>query len=310
MDAHTSDLKRLMKCCIHELLPDGRAIPFYAYNSLGCKSAERANESMSKEFSDRERKSGRATFYESDAVRKLLGDVFHPGGLALTRHLGELIGLSQGDHVLDMACGRGSSAVHLAERFGCHVTGLDYGARNIVAAHTLAEERGVSILTTFRQGDAEGLPFDDETFDAVISECSFCAFPDKAQTAAEMARVLRPGGRLGLTDLTASGPLPEHIQTLLSWVACIAGASAVEGYVETLKEAGFADFTVEDQHGALLDLVTDIRRKLLGAEIAVGLGKLDLGDADLEEGKRLARRSAELIEEGTVGYTLIVARKK
>lgn len=264
----------------------------------------------SKAPSDKEIKTRCATFYESDAVRKLLGDVFHPGGLALTRHLGEIIGLSQGDHVLDAACGRGSSAAHLAERFGCHVTGLDYGARNIVAAHALAEERGVSILTTFRQGDAEGLPFDDETFDAVISECSFCTFPDKTQAAAEMARVLRPGGRLGLTDMTASGPLPEDIQTLLSWVACIAGAGTAESYVETLKGVGFTDFTIEDQRGALLDLVTDIRRKLLGAEIAVGLGKLDLGDADLEEGKRLARRGAELIEEGTVGYTLIVARKK
>ena len=270
---------------------------------------ERANKPMSKEPSDRERKSGRATFYESDAVRNLLGDAFHPGGLALTRHLGEIIGLSQGDHVLDVACGRGSSAVHLAERFGCHVTGLDYGARNIVAAHALAEDRGVSILTTFRQGTAEGLPFDDETFDAVISECSFCAFPDKAQAAAEMARVLRPGGHLGLTDITASGPLPEDIQTLLSWVTCIAGAGAAESYVETLKGAGFTDFAVEDQGNTLLDLVTDIRRKLLGAEIAVGLGKLDLGDANLEEGKQLARRSAELIEKGTVGYTLIVARK-
>jgi ubiquinone/menaquinone biosynthesis C-methylase UbiE len=264
---------------------------------------------MNKESDEREVKTCCANFYESDAVRNLLGDVFHPGGLALTRHLGEVIGLSQGDHVLDVACGRGSSAVHLAERFGCHVTGLDYGARNIVAAHALAEERGVSILTTFRQGDAEGLPFDDETFDAVISECSFCTFPDKAQAAAEMARVLKSGGRLGLTDMTASGPLPEDTQTLLSWVACIGGADTAEGYMETLQEAGFADFTIEDHRGALLALVTDIRRKLLGAEIAVGLGKLDLGDVDLEEGKRLARRSAELIEEGTVGYTLIVARK-
>jgi len=265
---------------------------------------------MNKETNDRKRKSGRATFYQGDAVRELLGDVFHPGGLALTRYLGEVIGLSQGDHVLDVTCERGTSAVHLAERFGCHVTGLDYGARNIVAAHALAEERGVSILTTFRQGDAEEMPFDDETFDAIISECSFCTFPEKAQAAAEMARVLRPGGCLGLTDVTASGPLPDDVQTLLSWIARTAGANTAEGYVETLKGAGFTDFTVEDQRDALLDLVTDIRRKLLGAEIAVSLGKLDLGDGDLEEGKRLARRGAELIEEGTVGYTLIVAKKR
>lgn len=265
---------------------------------------------MRRENDERQVKACCANFYQSDVVRNLFGDVFHPGGLALTRHLGEVLKLTQGDDVLDVACGRGSSAVHLAERFGCHVTGLDYGARSIVAAHALAEERGVSILTTFRQGDAEGLPFDDETFDAVISECSFCTFPDKGAAAAEMVRVLKSGGRLGLTDMTASGPLPEDIQSLLSWIACIAGADTAEGYVKTLRKAGFTDFTVQDQQNALLDMVTDIRRKLLGAEIAIGLGKLDLGDIDLNETKRLARRSAELIQEGVVGYTLIAARKK
>ena len=60
----------------------------------------------------------------------------------------------------------------------------------------------------------------------------------------------------------------------------------------------------------MLDMVGDVRRKLLGVELAAGLGKLDLGDLDLEEGKRLARRAVELIEDGVVGYTLITARKE
>ncbi len=131
-----------------------------------------------------------ATFYHSDVVRMLLGDVFHPGGLALTRHLAEAIELGPGDYVLDVACGRGASAVHLAEHFGCHVTGLDYGAENVAAAKAHAADSGVAHLTTFRQGDAEGLPFCDDTFNAVASECSFCTFPDKATAAAEMAHCL------------------------------------------------------------------------------------------------------------------------
>jgi len=134
-------------------------------------------------------------------------------------------------------------------------------------------------LTTFRQGDAEGLPFADGSFDAVISECSFCTFPDKATAAAEMARVLHPGGRLGLTDMTVRGPLPDDMQTLLVWVACVTAASTPEDYVATLRTADFTDFTVEDQR-------------------------------DLNEGKRLARRAIELIEAGVVGHTLIAARKE
>jgi arsenite methyltransferase len=251
-----------------------------------------------------------ATFYQSDVVRMLLGDVLHPGGLALTHHLGEVIALGPDDRVLDVACGRGASAVHLAERVGCHVTGLDYGAENVAAAEAHAAEVGVSHLTTFRKGDAEGLLFDDGAFDAIISECSFCTFFDKATAAAEMARVLRPGGRLGLTDMSVDGQLPDDIQSLLAWVACVAGAGTPEDYVATLRAAGLTDFVVEDQRDALLDLVADVRRKLLGVELVAGLGKLDLGDLDLDEGKRLARRAVELIEDGVVGYTLIAAARE
>lgn len=264
---------------------------------------------MSDIATDREIKICCATFYQSDIVRMLLGDVFHPGGLALTRHLGESVGLGPADRVLDVACGRGVSAVHLAEHFGCHVTGLDYGVENVAAAETHAAESGVAHLTIFRQGDAEGLPFDDGTFDAVISECSFCTFPDKTTAAAEQYRILRRGGRLGLTDMTVNGTLPQDIQSLLAWVACVAGAGTTEDYVATFEAAGFAGFAVENQRHALLDMVADVRRKLLGVELVAGLGNLDLGDLDLDEGKRLAHRAVELIEGGTVGYVLIAARK-
>ena len=252
-----------------------------------------------------------ATFYQSDLVRLLLGEVFHPGGLALTSHLGERLGLGPGDRVLDVACGRGVAAVHLAERFGCHVTGLDYGPQNIAAAEALAAGKGLSSRTAFRQGDAEGLPFGDASFDAVLSECSFCTFPDKAKAAAEQYRILVPGGRLGLTDMTLDGDLPDDAlcESLLAWVACVAGAGPPDEYVATLQAAGFADLAVEDRRADLLEMVADVRRKLLGVELAAGLGKLDLGDLDLAEGKRLARRALELIEGGVVGYTLITARK-
>ena len=214
---------------------------------------------MSDATSDAEIRVCCATFYQSDLVRTLLGDVFHPGGLALTHHLGQMIGLGRGHRVLDVACGRGASAVHLAREFGCHVTGLDYGSENVAAAQTHAADKGVSHLTIFRRGQAEGLPFDETTFDAVISECSFCTFPDKATAAAEMARVLPSGGRLGLTDMTVSRPLPDDIEGLLAWVACVAGAGTPESYTTELEAAGFTGFAGEDHRGALLEMVEDVR---------------------------------------------------
>jgi SAM-dependent methyltransferase len=264
---------------------------------------------------DRQIKICCATFYQSGAVRMLLGDVLHPGGLALTQHLGESIGLGPHDRVLDVACGRGASAICLAHLFGCHVTGLDYGPENIAAAESQAIDRGLAHLTAFRRGDAEGLPFGDGVFDAVISECSFCTFPDKATAADEMARVLRPGGRLGLTDMTVSGPPPDDILSLLSWVACVSGAAASEDYAATLRGAGFIDFVIEDHQDALLATVTEARRRFLGVELAMGLGRVSgltklaeaLDGLDLNEAKRLAGRVVRLIDDGLLGYVLITA---
>jgi hypothetical protein len=140
-----------------------------------------------------------------------------------------------------------------------------------------------------------------------------------------MARVLRSpapaeagsGGWLELTDMTVSGRLPEEIESLLAWVACVAGAGTAEDYVTTLRAAGFGDFAVEDHQDSLLEMVGNIRRKLLGLELLSGLGQLDgstelqvLGNLDLDEGKKLARHTVQLIEDVSVGYTLITARKR
>lgn len=264
---------------------------------------------MTEMTSSHEVKSCCAAFYQNDVVRMLLGDVLHPGGLALTQHLGSAMQLTDADLVLDVACGRGQSAVHLTERFGCRVTGLDYGADNLAAAETLAIAKGVTELDSFRLGDAERLPLEDASFDAVISECSFCTFPDKSEAAAEMARVLRPGGRLGLTDMTVDGRLPEDVQTLLAWVSCVAGAGTSADYVAILQRAGFTDFVVEDRRQDLLDMTDQVKRKLVGVELVAKLGKLQLGELNLGEGKRLARQVEELILGGVIGYTLITATK-
>ena len=152
---------------------------------------------------------------------------------------------------------------------------------------------------------------EDEDTPAVSSatralDCS--DFP--TQAAAEMARVLKSRGRLGLTDMTVNGPLPHGIQSLPAWLPCVAGAGTPQAYVTTLQSGGFADFAIEDQRDALLDRVGDVRCKLLGVELAAGLGQLNLGHLDLDEGNRLARRAVELIEDGVAGYTLITARKE
>ncbi len=251
-----------------------------------------------------------AALYEIDWARLLLGDSFHPGGLALTELLGTLLELGPDCRVLDVAAGKGASAIFLARHFGCQVVGLDYSAKNIAQAAAAAEHAGVGEQVQFRQGDAEALPFGNGEFDVVICECAFCTFPDKHTAAAEFARVLRHGGRVGLSDLTRSRRLPDELSSLLGWIACFADAQSVGQYTAYLEGAGFTIESVESHDTELRELVGDIRAKLLGAELIVKLKKLDLPGLDFEQVRQLARSAAQSVREGKIGYALIVGRKQ
>jgi len=250
-----------------------------------------------------------ATLYESDWAHLLLGESFHPGGLTLTQRLGELLGLGPGQRLLDVAAGRGTSAIFLSQRFGCEVVGVDYGADMVAQATALAVGAGLADRVRFEQGDAERLRFADKTFDAVICECAFCTFPDKPSAAAEFARVLRPGGQVGLSDLTRVGPLPPELETLLAWIACIADARPVGDYISYLEDAGLVTDRAEPHDDAVVDMIKDVRTKLLGAELLVKLRKIDLPQADFEQAKALARSAADTVQRGKLGYALIVASK-
>ena len=235
----------------------------------------------------------------------LLGESFHPGGLRLTRRLGELLNLRAGMRVLDVASGKGDSAIFLAREFGCEVVGVDFGSDNVKTADARYDAMGTVHLVSFVEGDAEGLEFEDACFDVVICECAFCTFPDKEQAAAEFARVLRPGGRVGLSDLTRTGPLPEELEGLLAWVACIADARPVEEYSAFLTTAGISGIQFEIHDAALIEMVRDIKGRLLAIELAGKLGKLNLEGIELEQAKSLARGALDAIRSKRLGYALI-----
>lgn len=249
-----------------------------------------------------------ADAYSNDWARLLLGESFHPGGLALTRRLGALMGLDRDGVVLDVACGRGTSAIALAEEFGCRVTGIDLSETNIDAAREAAERAGLAHLLTFEVGDGEALPIEAGSVDAMICECAFCTFPDKATAASEFARVLRPGSVMGLTDLTREGDVAPELESLLGWVACVADAQPLDRYVEYLGAAGLTVYRQERCDSALQEMVSQVRMKLLAAEVATKLGKLSVSLDDVRTGKHLVRLAGEAAASGTLGYALVLAR--
>jgi ubiquinone/menaquinone biosynthesis C-methylase UbiE len=245
-----------------------------------------------------------ARLYESDFVRLLLGESFHPGGLKLTSRLGEMLQLMPNYRVLDVACGKGASATHIAEGFRCEVVGIDYSEENVRYANQSANDR-----LRFEQADSERLPFEDASFDVIICECAFCTFPDKATAAREFLRVLKPGGRVGLSDLTRACELPPDLTMLLAWVACIADAQPADTYVQIFMDAGFCIDCVENHDDALREMVHQIRLRLLGVKIAVGLEKLNLPDLDLTAAKRLSDSALQAVAQGQLGYAIITAMK-
>lgn len=250
-----------------------------------------------------------ATLYESDLARMLLGDSFHPGGLRLTRRLGEKLGLNAGMRVLDVASGKGESAIFLAQTFGCEVVGIDFGALNVEQATLRARDATVGHLVSFRTGDAEKIDFPDASFDALICECAFCTFPDKHSAASEFARVLKPGGKIGLSDLTRAATLPPELTGLLAWIACIADARPVSEYAAYLKAAGMSSVDIETHDEALSEMVRDIQGKLLGAELMSKLKKLNLAGIDFTQAKALARAAADAVRAKTLGYAIVAAQR-
>lgn len=248
-----------------------------------------------------------AAVYQSDWARLLLGASFHPGGLELTARLAARLELAPGKRVLDVAAGQGTSALFLAKRFGCEVLGVEYSGELVRQANAAAAAAGLAHLVRFQQGDAERLPVEDASFDAVLCECAFCTFLDKRAAAAEFARVLGPGGRVGLSDLTRAGAVPPELESLLAWVACIADAQPLERYIEYLQGAGLHVDLVEPRDEALSHLVQEIRARLLGAELLVKLKRIDLPGIDFEQAKTLARAAADAVKVGRLGYAIITA---
>jgi arsenite methyltransferase len=201
------------------------------------------------------------------------------------------------------------SAMTLAMRFGCAVVGLDLSERNIEAAEREAQARGLSERVAFRYGDAERLPFAAGSFDAVVCECALCTFPDKLFAAAEFARVLRVGGRVGVSDLTGEGPFATALDGLLASVACVGGAQPLGDYAALLAAVGLKILAMEECNDALIDFVNRIRSRVLAAEVMIGLNKLALPGFDAGAVNDFARETLNAIRAGRIGYGIVTAAK-
>ena len=158
----------------------------------------------------------------------------------------EHLDLKAGETVVDLGSGAGIDALIAARKVGAEgsVIGVDMTPEMLTAARKNAESAGAEQVD-FREGRLESLPVEDASVDAVTSNCVINLVPDKSLVFNEISRILRPGGRLVVSDIVLDGELPDSIrENVLAYVGCVAGAERREKYFEMLQEAGLGEVEV------------------------------------------------------------------
>ena len=163
--------------------------------------------------------------------------------------------LKSGDVVLDLGSGAGFDAFLAARKVG--KTGKVFGVDMTDEMLDKAKEntkKGNYTNVEFRKGDIEALPIDNNTIDVVISNCVINLAPNKEKVFKEIYRVLKPGGRLMVSDVVLIKPLPEELKNdkeLLT--GCVAGAILKQDYIKLLKKVGFSKLTIHKETPAFLE---------------------------------------------------------
>lgn len=161
----------------------------------------------------------------------------------------DTVNLKPGETVIDLGSGAGND-VFIAQRIvgeSGKVIGVDMTPAMIDKAKQNAEKLGYKNVE-FRLGDIEALPIDDNTADVVISNCVINLVPDKLKAFQEIYRVLKPGGRFGISDIVVTGKLPEKIKSAAEMYAgCIAGALNKDDYLDIVAKAGFVNIAIKKE---------------------------------------------------------------
>jgi avermectin B 5-O-methyltransferase len=207
--------------------------------------------------------------------------------------------------VLDVGCGLGTPAIRLADATGGEVVGITVSQEQVKRARAQAAREGLADRVTFQYGDAAAMPFDAASFDAVWALESIIHMQDRGKVLQEIARVVRPGGRVVLTDFFERAPIPDHKRSAVdkfysSWI--MGPRIQIDDYPGLVRGAGLR--LVE-----LVDISEQVmRRTLLHVSERIAQNKRMLDDAfgaDLVGQLNVA----DLADVWELGYLLLVAER-
>jgi ubiquinone/menaquinone biosynthesis C-methylase UbiE len=211
----------------------------------------------------------------------------------------------EGKRILDVGCGNGTTVLEMAKQVGPDgkAIGVDFSPEGIAKAKKKAIELRLDKVTEFRVADAETLPFEDDYFDAIVSECVVCLTPNKQKVLNEKARVLKPGGKIVMHDVVSKTRMPKVVQTNPElYCGCIGGAVSQDDYIKMLKQAGLTEIETVDfsEERATHNYSISIKRALDS--------QILLAATNIEDEKAF-QEVVNFVRKGGVGYALFAAKK-
>jgi len=165
----------------------------------------------------------------------------HMGGLKATRRLAEMCSLQPGKVVLEVGCGIGVTPCILAKQYACQVMAVDISEKMVARTAVRVRKQKLDGLVEVRTGDAQALPFEDNTFDVVVSESVLAFVKDKSKAASEYVRVLKPGGYVGLNEAIWLKPSSAELVDYAGLLMAGADFLTMDGCSDLLEDADLED---------------------------------------------------------------------
>jgi len=233
-------------------------------------------------------------------------DEFHVGGRQASEHILGQLGLTQGQHVLDVGCGLGGSARFAAIRYGCQVTGLDLTEEFVTTGQVLCDWVGLADRVALRQGSAVAMPFEAEAFDAAYMLHVGMNIADKDRLCEEVHRVLRPGASFGIYDLMRKGEGDLAYPVPWAQTPEISVVSAPQDYRRALVKVGFTVTNERNRGEFSREFFENLKARIAKADGPAPLGlHILMGETAPQKVANMTRN----IGRGTLVPVELVARK-
>ncbi|MFW9818659.1 MAG: class I SAM-dependent methyltransferase [Candidatus Thorarchaeota archaeon] len=247
-------------------------------------------------------------------------EALHPGGMALTQRTAELSNLKPGMKVLDVSSGRGTQSIFYAKEYGAEVMGLDIADEMVESATQNAKKAGVEKLVSFKIGDSQNIPFEDNSFDVVINECAVGIPDDSQKVLDEMVRVTKPTGIVVIHESTWRKKISEKEKNEISERY---GTTPLEfdEWIDMLKKAGVSEILTEFDEWSKPEMFWKIRKDrdvehytkvLKRSELTTTIESISkkYGQEAVNIALENQRKFWEVVLNGTLGYCLFKGIKK